>query len=52
MWYVGLDVHLKTTSICILNVHGEQVRQRRAHGSWDVVLKYLRQIDHRRDVLR
>jgi len=45
MWYVGLDVHLKTSSMCMLNEHGEQVRQRTIRGSWAILLKFLREIE-------
>ncbi len=25
MWYVGMDVHLKSSSVCVLDEHGHRV---------------------------
>ena len=45
MYYVGLDVHLKTTSLCILDENGRPVKRKTIRGRWDKVLKYCQQID-------
>jgi len=45
MYYVGMDVHLKTTSICILDENGRPVKRKTIHGRWDKVLSYCQQID-------
>jgi len=38
MYYVGLDVHLKRSSICILDAHGKQVKRLEVKGHWPAVL--------------
>src|SRR6266446_5495174 len=38
MHYVGLDVHLKRSSICILDAHGKQVKRLEVKGHWPAVL--------------
>jgi len=46
MWYVGLDIHQKRSSICILNEHGERVRTHTVIGTWSKLLEALRTIEH------
>jgi transposase len=36
--YVGLDVHQKRSSICILDPHGKQVKRLEVKGHWPAVL--------------
>jgi transposase len=38
MHYVGLDVHQKRSSICILDPHGKQVKRLEVKGHWPAVL--------------
>lgn len=38
MYYVGLDVHAKRSSLCILDGHGKQVKQVQVVGNWDKLL--------------
>ena len=34
MWYVGMDVHLKSSSVCVLDEHGHRVVQKMVRGPW------------------
>jgi transposase len=45
MRYVGLDVHSKRSSICILNHDGKTVKQELIKGRWPAVVDRLRRID-------
>jgi transposase len=45
MRYVGLDVHQKRSSICILDDHGKTVKQELIKGPWPAVIDRLRAID-------
>lgn len=45
MWHVGMDVHWKTTTVCILNENGQQVKCTRIDGHWDKVLKFMAGIE-------
>jgi len=38
MYYVGLDVHAKRSSYCILDEHGRKVKSATVRGPWDKVL--------------
>jgi transposase len=42
MWYVGLDVHLKQSTFCVLDDNGKQLQKRTVHGSWNTVLEELK----------
>ena len=44
MQYVGLDVHQKRSSICILNDDGKIVKQELINGPWPQVIDRLRRI--------
>jgi transposase len=44
MLYVGLDVHQKRSSICILNDDGKLVKQELIHGPWPKVIDRLKEI--------
>jgi transposase len=44
MQFVGLDIHWKTTTICILDENGHQVKRRTICSGWRAVLGYCRQI--------
>jgi transposase len=43
-YYIGLDIHAKTTSICILNAHGKMVKEETIKGPWSHLFKRLDQI--------
>jgi len=45
MLYVGLDVHQKRSSICILDDNGKTVKQDLVKGPWPAVIDRLRKID-------
>lgn len=45
MWYVGLDIHQKRSSICVLNEHGERVRSQTVIGPWSKLLEALGTIE-------
>lgn len=44
MYYVGLDVHWKTTSMCILDKDGHRIKRETIHGHWKTMLERCRQI--------
>jgi len=41
MYYVGLDVHWKQSTFCVLDENGRKMSSRTVHGSWDKVLVAL-----------
>jgi len=41
MLHVGMDVHWKTTTICILDDHGRKVKHKRIDGYWKEVLQFV-----------
>ena len=45
MWYVGLDIHQKRSSICILSEHGERVRAQTVIGPWVKLFEALKAIE-------
>lgn len=45
MLYVGLDVHQKRSSICILDDQGKSVKQELIKGPWPQLIDRLRRID-------
>jgi transposase len=44
MYYVGLDVHQKRSSICILDRDGKQVKRLEVKGSWARVVQAVAQV--------
>lgn len=44
MLYVGLDYHQKRSSLCVLDENGKQLMQREVIGSWDKVIKFLKEV--------
>jgi len=44
MLHVGMDVHWKTTTICILDENGHEVKHQQIRGGWDRVLSVMKQI--------
>ena len=45
MYYVGLDVHLRHTSVCILDSNGAKVKQRQLRGPWSSITQELKTLD-------
>ena len=45
MQYVGMDVHWRQTTICILDENGRRVKMFAVRGSWQKVLEELRRIE-------
>ncbi len=43
-YYVGLDVHLRHTSMCILNGDGKRVKRMKIHGAWSNIVTELKQL--------
>ena len=41
MWYVGLDVHWRTSTVCILDECGRQVKCQTIKGRWEKLLAWL-----------
>jgi transposase len=41
MWYVGLDLHWRTSSVCILDQQGREVKKTTLKGDWEQVLQWL-----------
>ena len=41
MWYVGLDVHLRRSTFCVLDENGKKMRNHTVRGSWNKVLREL-----------
>jgi transposase len=41
MLYVGVDVHWKKSSVCILNDHGRQIKSQQVTGGWNRMLEAL-----------
>ena len=41
MYYVGLDVHAKRSSMCILDGHGKPVKQMEIRGNWNKLLEVV-----------
>src|SRR5688500_6461921 len=44
MHYVGLDVHAKRSSLCILDGDGKVVKQQVVHGAWPAAVERLRSV--------
>ena len=41
MHYVGLDVHARRSSVCVLNADGKTVRQAEVRGDWPALLERI-----------
>jgi len=41
MYHVGLDVHWKQSTFCVLDENGKKLASRTVHGSWDKLLEAL-----------
>lgn len=47
MWTIGLDVHWRTTSVCILNEYGKKIKAKTVRGPWEKVISYLAGLSER-----
>ena len=45
MWYVGMDVHLKSSSVCVLNEQGCRVVQEMIRGPWPKLVEWLKGLE-------
>jgi len=45
MLHIGLDVHYRTSTICILNEYGRKVNHKTFRGAWKKVVGYLAKLD-------
>ncbi len=45
MWYVGMDVHLKSSSVCVLNEQGCRVVQKMIRGPWPKLVEWLKDLE-------
>jgi len=45
MNYIGLDVHWRTSTYCVLNEEGARVMERTVRGGWDRLVEELSRID-------
>jgi len=41
MWHVGLDVHWRTSTVCILDCGGREVKTATIRGGWEKMLSWL-----------
>jgi len=46
MWSIGLDVHQKSSTVCILNEDGKVVKQMKIRGRWSKMLTEFRDLKH------
>ncbi len=44
MWYVGVDVHLKSSSVCVLDEHGRRIDQKKIRGPWPMLVAWLKDL--------
>lgn len=47
MLTIGLDTHLRTSTLCILNEHGQQIKMRTIQGHWQKTVEFLGDLDQR-----
>ncbi len=45
MYFVGLDVHLKHTTICVLDGNGRRIKQLKLRGPWTEIVNELKKLD-------
>ena len=46
MWYVGMDVHVRQTTFCVLDDNGRKVRTRTVRSGWRTVVAELKRPGH------
>lgn len=42
MWYVGADVHQRSSSVCVLDGQGQRVSQKTIRGPWPELVAWLK----------
>ncbi len=42
MWYVGMDVHIESSSVCVLDEHGQRIVQKTIRGPWPKLVEWLK----------
>jgi len=47
MLTIGLDTHLRTSTLCILDDHGRQINTRTIRGHWTRTVEYIRKLGER-----
>lgn len=43
-WYIGVDVHLKTSTYCVLDTHGKELKCITIRGGTDRLIKHLQRV--------
>jgi hypothetical protein len=44
MWYIGMDVHHRSTTVCVLDVQGKPVKRQTVQGPWPEVVAWVKQL--------
>ena len=44
MWYVGMDVHTRQTTFCVLDENGKKIRTRTVRSGWRTVILELKKL--------
>ena len=44
MWYVGMDVHMRQTTFCVLDENGKKIKTRTVHSGWRTVILELKKL--------
>jgi transposase len=47
MLTIGLDTHLRTSTLCILDANGKQINTRTIRGHWTRTVEYIRELGER-----
>lgn len=45
MWYIGVDVHLRSWTACVLNECGQRVLQKSIRGPWPRLVEWLESVE-------
>jgi transposase len=46
VWYVGMDVHMRQTTFCVLDEDGRKIKTRTVRSGWRTVISELKKLDH------
>ncbi len=46
MWYVGMDVHARQTTSCVLDENGRKIKTRTVRSGWRTVVAELKRLGH------
>ncbi len=44
MWYIRVDVHLKSSSVCVLDEHGHRIKQKKVQGPWPKLVEWIEDV--------